>query len=96
MNIDQEDKDALRALWLRKGGKTDNLREFYALARARGIQVSFQELTRFINELGLLPEVGQRLTALWAERESSVAELLDRVREARILLTHAQASKYVR
>ena len=96
MDIDQEDKDALRALWLRKGGKTDNLREFYALARARGIQVSFQELTRFIYELGLLPEVEQRLNALWAERESSVAELLDRAREAKIPLTHAQASKYVR
>jgi hypothetical protein len=53
-------------------------------------------VTRFINELGLLPEVEQRLNALWAERESSVAELLDRAREAKIPLTYAQASKYVR
>ena len=63
---------------------------------ALGLEVSFRETMRFVNGLGLLPQVERRLNALWADRESSVAELLDRAREAEIPLTYAQASKYVR
>ena len=87
---------ALRALWLSRGGKVDTIREFYDIVRRSGVEANFREVARFLNQLELPAEVKARLDALWAERESSAAKLLDRAREAEIPVTQQQINKFVR
>lgn len=94
--MDDDDRDALRALWLSEGGRVDGVREFHALARRSGIGASFRDVSAFLRTLGLLPEVERQLDALWAERESSAKELYDRAKREKIPVTSAQIDKYVK
>jgi transposase InsO family protein len=95
-DLDEDDRRALRELWLEEGGDVDGVREFHALARRSGIQVSFRETSAFLRFLGMPPEVERRIDALWADRQSSARELFDRAKREKIPVTWAQIEKYVK